>query len=97
MGLLPLLEMFVACDMLRGPHQNKSDVLSAIPAGWKVIAKDAGNLVWLRMLIIVNCSINPRTMHFVPWLENLKYLLHWLHLRVFQGQAILEHVGASLA
>ena len=68
-----LLEMLVACDVLRSAHQNKPDVLLAVSAWRKPVAVNACNFVWFRVFIPVNDPIDSRTSHFVSWFENNRY------------------------
>ena len=73
-----LFEVVVGDDMLRAPHENESDAISAISATRETIAINAGHFMRFRMVIIVNCAIDSGSLYFLSWLENFQCFPHRL-------------------
>ena len=61
----------MACDVLRTTHQNKTDIVAAVPAWRKLLAVNASDFVRFRM-IRVNDLIDSGTRDFVSRFENVR-------------------------
>lgn len=70
------MEVIVSFDVLRGVLQFEPRMRSAAFARRKLLAKNAGDFVWLSMLLVMGHGINARSRHSIPWFENVTYVGH---------------------
>jgi hypothetical protein len=74
-----LLEILVMYYVLSTTHQNEADVMAAVIARRKLLAVNAGHLMLLRVVVVVNNLVNSRTLNLLSRREFFSRLRigHW--------------------